>query len=176
MYSQRRLLDGIRSFSPAREKWVSVAVENLPEQVTVNFKTGQTGRLDMRYPRAVHWARMIDRSAQANRPVYVEIDREFNVITNVRIPRVCGVERLEPDEHGNLMVRLQPSSVFHLLLRSDPDFRSMRASLQAALDEGSECLITETRDEHEIIDVRPPEWVARDPSAPAPMTTTSRPT
>ncbi len=100
MYSQNKLIDGIHSFSPAREKWVSKAVEDLPEKVTVHFKTGQTGLLDMKN---------------------------------------------------------QPSSAIHVLLRSDPNFESMQASLQAAMDEGSERLITETRDEHEIIDVREPE-------------------
>jgi len=157
MYSQNKLIDGIRSFSPAREKWVSKAVEDLPEKVTVHFKTGQTGLLDMKNPRAVLWARRIEEQKRANQPVYVEIDEETNIITNVRVPRVFRVEGLDEDEHGNLMVRLQPSSAIHVLLRSDPNFESMQASLQAAMDEGSERLITETRDEHEIIDVREPE-------------------
>jgi hypothetical protein len=157
MYRQKALIDGIRSFSPTREKWVSKPVEDLPEKVTVSFKTGQTGLLDMKNPRAVHWAKRIDEMAQADKPVYVEIDQESNVITNVRIPRIYKVERLDPGDHGNLFVRLQPSSAIHLLLRSDPNFESMRDSLQAALADGSERLITETRDEHEIIDVRKPE-------------------
>lgn len=157
MYSQKKLVDGIRGFSPTREKWVSKPLEDLPKKVTVHFKTGQTGLLDMKSSHAVHWAEIIDRLEKENRPVYVEIDEESNVITKVLIPRVYRVERLDPDEHGNLMVRLQPSSAIHALLRSDPNFESMRASLQAALDDGSERLITETRDEHEIIDVRKPE-------------------
>jgi hypothetical protein len=157
MYDQKKLIDGIRSFSPAREKWMSKPVEDLPGKVTVEFKTGQMGLLDMKNPRAVHWARIIARLAQENRPVYVEIDEESNVITNLIIPSVFKVERLDPDAHGNLMVRLKPSSAIHALLQSAPNFDSLRASLEAALADSSERLITETRDEHEIIDVRQPK-------------------
>jgi Glutaminase len=155
MYRQKRMTDGIRQFSPAREQWASKPAAELPARVTVTFKTGQTGVLDMKDPRAVHWAARIDKARQANQAVYVEIDEETGVITGVRIPQVMKVERLDADAHGNLRVRLRPSQAVHRLLRSHPSFDALRASLQAAIDDGSERLITETRDEHEIIDVRP---------------------
>jgi hypothetical protein len=168
MYGQTKLIDGVSNFSPTRERWVSKPIEDLPDRLTVTFKTGQTGILDMKNPRAVHWAKRIDEMAQADKPVYVEIDQESNVITNVRIPMIYKVKRLDPGDHGNLLVRLQPSSAIHLLLRSDPNFESMRDSLQAALADGSERLITETRDEHEIIDVRKPEENAGESPGPEP--------
>lgn len=168
MYGQKRLTDGIRSFSPPRENWVSKPAEELPEKVTVSFKTGQTGILDMKNPRAVHWAEIIDRLERANRPVYVEVDEEYKVITKVLIPRVYKVKTLEPNEQGDIRVRLDPSAAVHLLLQSDPDHEAMRAKLQTALDDDSELLITETRDEHEIIDVRPPPDTAGGPPDPTP--------
>lgn len=173
MHGQTKLIDGVSNFSPTRERWVSKPIEDLPDRLTVTFKTGQTGILDMKNPRAVHWAKRIDEMAQADKPVYVEIDQESNIITNVRIPRIYKIERLDPGDHGNLFVRLQPSSAIHLLLRSDPNFESMRDSLQAALADSSERLITETRDEHEIIDVREPENNPGEPPGPEP---TSPPT
>ncbi|MCC5642618.1 hypothetical protein LC607_06565 [Nostoc sp. CHAB 5824] len=157
MYSQRKLIDGIRNFSPAKEAWVSQPIENLPNTVTVQFKSGQSGYLDLKNPRAANWARIIEELERANQPVYVEIDNETGIITNVRVPRTYRIEQIDVDEYGNLRVLLQPSSAIHLLLRSDPNFEAMRASLQAALDDGSERLITETRDEHEIINVTLPE-------------------
>lgn len=175
MNGQKKLIDSIRSFSPAREHWVSKLVEGLPNKLTVHFKTGLMGVLDMKNPRAVHWAKIIDRLARENRPVYLEIDEESNIITNLLIPMVYKVERLDQDEHGNLMVLLQPSQAIHALLRSDPNFESMRASLQAALDDGSERLITETRGEHEIIDVRQPEDSPRGSSGTAPPAPTDPP-
>jgi len=154
MNSQRKLIDGVHDFSPVRENWVDKPLEELPSKLTVHFKTGQTGYLDLKDPLSAHRARRIDRQARAGKPVYVEIDQESNVITNVRIPQVYKVESLTPDDYGNLMVRLQLSSTIHLLLKSDPDFESMRDSLQAALADGIERLVTDTRDDHEIIDVR----------------------
>ena len=163
MYKQKALIDGVRSFSPTRENWVDKPVEDLPKKVTVHFKTGQTGRLDLKDPLSAHWANMIDEQAQANQPVYVEIDEETSVITNVLVPRVFTVERLETDERGNLLVHLHQSSAIYAVLQSDPDFAAMRDSLQTALDDGSERLITSTRDDLEIIDVRTP---AGNPSGP----------
>jgi hypothetical protein len=66
------------------------------------------------------------------------------------------------------MVRLQPSSAIHAVLRSDPNFEFMRATLQSALNEDTNLLITETRDEHEIIDVRKPENSPEGPLGPVP--------
>lgn len=163
MNSQRKLIDAVRSFSPTRENWVDRPVEDLPKKMTVHFKTGQTGRLDLKDPLSAHWANMIDKQAQANQPVFVEIDEETSVITNVLVPRVFTVERLETDERGNLLVHLHQSSAIHAVLQSDPDFAAMRDSLQTALDDGSARLITSTRDDLEIIDVRTP---AGNPSGP----------
>jgi len=158
---RRTLIDSIRVLSPTRETWVSRPAGELPGNVTVEFKTGQKGILDMKNPRAVHWGDIIDRLEKSNQPVYVEIDDESGVITDLLIPMVFKVERLDPDEHGNLLIRLQPSAAIHALLKSDPNFERMRTSLEAALKDGSERLITETRDDHEIIDVRqPPETAA----------------
>jgi hypothetical protein len=168
MYGQKQLIDIVGSIRPLRESWADKPPEELPEKLTVNFKTGPIGHLDMKNPRAAHWARVIDDLARANKPVYVEIDDETGVIVNVRVPRRYKVVKLEADDHGNLRVSLQPSSAVHLLLHTNPEYENMRASLQSAVDDGSVRLITETRDEHEIIDVRVPEIGSEDPEGPAP--------
>ena len=168
MYTQQKLIDGIRSFSPTEENWVAKPAENLPEKVTVSFKTGQRGLLDMKSPRAVHWANIIEQLAKANQPVYVEIDEESKVITRLLIPQVFKVQGLKTDERGDVIVRLMPSSAIHFLLKSDPNFKSIQTTLQNALDNDSPLLITETRDEHEIIDARPPIEATSEPSHPMP--------
>ncbi len=168
MYSQRRLIDSVRSFSPTREDWVGKPAEDLPQRVTVHFCTGQTGFLDMKNARAVHWANVIDQMERAHRPIYVEVDEESQVITRVLIPRVYKVKALVPDDRGNIRVRLDPSAAVHLLLHSDPNFEAMRAQLQTALDNDSELLVTDTRDEHEIIDVRQPAETVGGPPDPTP--------
>jgi hypothetical protein len=166
MYGQIRLVDSVLDFAPSRNKWLTQPIEALTGKVTVTFKTGEKGTLDMKSPRTVHWARRIARATQSNQPVYVEIDQETGVITNVRIPQVYKVKRLDPDGHGNYRVQLQTSPILYFLLESNPFFESMRDSLQTAIIDDSERLITDTRNDHEIIDVREPE--NRPPEPPGP--------
>ncbi|MCP4581984.1 MAG: hypothetical protein GY839_10220 [candidate division Zixibacteria bacterium] len=175
MYDQIKLIDGISNFSPTRERWVSKPKEDLPDSLTITFKTGQTGRLDLKDPLSAHWANMIDEQSQANQPVYVEIDEETSVITNVLVPRVFTVKQLETDERDNLLVHLHQSSAIHAVLHSDPDFAAMRDSLQIAMEDGSERLITCTRDDLEIIDVRTPTGNPSGPSETPPPPTPDPP-
>lgn len=168
MINQKKLIDGIKSFSPSKEKWISKPPENLPDKVSVTLSDGQTGILDMKDPKAVVWAEIIAGLEQENKPVYLEVDEESNIVTNLLIPMVFKVVEMEPDEHGNIIFQLNPSCAFHGLLKSDPNFESMRASLEEALNDGTELLITETRDEHEIIDVRKPKEDSGGPPEPAP--------
>lgn len=156
MHGQSQLIDGIGEFLPGRDKWAGKPPEQQPKQLKVRFKQGQTGILDLKDPLSAHWANILDEQAQANRPVYVEIDEETGVITNLLIPRTVTVERLDSDERGNLRVRLHQSMAVHAVLKSDPNFDAMAGSLQAALADGTKRLITSTLDDLEIIDVREP--------------------
>ena len=156
MNSQKKLIEGVQSFSPARESWVGKSREDLPNRLSMQFESGQAGSLDLKDPLSAHWANMIDRQTQAHLPVYVEIDEESGVITGVLIPQVFTVERLETDDRGNLLVYLHRSQAIHAVLPTDPNFETMRDSLQAAVDDGSERLITATLSDLEIIDVRIP--------------------
>ncbi len=163
-----KLIDSIRSFSPSRETFVDKPIEKLPETVTVIFTGGRSGILDMKYPRAVHWANVIDRLKRANKPVYVEIDQETNIITKMLIPMIQKVHSLTTDERGNIIVKLIPSAVIHYLLKNTINFEGIRDTLQSALNENSEVLVTETRDEHEIIDVKKSPRSPQGSSDPAP--------
>ena len=170
MNNQKKLIEGVHSFSPARENWVGIPAESLPNKLTLQFDSGQAGILDLKDPLSALWAKMIDRQTQAHLPVYVEIDEESNVITSVLIPRIFSVQKLETDDRGNLLVHLEQSQAIHAVLASNPNFESMRDSLQAAAYDGSERLITATLSDLEIIDVRlPPEHPGDsedDPPAP----------
>jgi hypothetical protein len=170
MQSQKKMIDTVLKFSPKRENWVDKPQEDLPDKVTVHFKTGQIGHLDLNDPLSAHWANIIDQQLKSNQPVYVEIDEETNVITDLLIPQIFTVHRLETDEHGNLLVHLHQSHAIHAVLKSDPNFATMHDNLQAALDDGSERLITRTLNDLEIIDVRKPSGnpsVSRENSSPS---------
>lgn len=168
MASKIRLQEAVGSLSPARDDWKTKPAADIPARISVRFATGQTGVLDMQSPRGPLWARLIDEQRKAGLPVYAEIDPESGVITNLRIPHRYKVEGIDTLEHGDLLVRLMPSHAGHFLLHTDPGFEAMRAVLEAALADGSEVLVTETRDAHEIIEVRKPESSSAPPPEPAP--------
>jgi hypothetical protein len=166
MASRIRLQESVSSLFPATDDWKSKAAADIPAQVSVRFATGQTGLLDMKSPRGPLWARMIDEQRKAGLPVYAEIDPESGVVTNLRIPRLFKVEGIDTLEHGDLLVHLNPSHAGHFLLQTEPDFEPMRGVLEAALADGSEVLVTETRDAHEIIEVRKPAPSVTPPAEP----------
>ena len=158
MYRQKKIINGVKAFSPTLESWKAKSATKRPKKVKVTFNNDQTGLLDMDSLRAVHWAEMIDAQSRENQPVYIEVDEESNVITNLLIPSTFKVDKITIDEFGNLNVLFQPSSAVHLLLKSESNFDAMQTKLQEALDNGTELVVTETRDEHEIIDIRFPEF------------------
>lgn len=155
MHGQIKLIDGIRSFSPAREKWKARPAEELPPKVTVRFEAGSTGVLDMENPRAVVWANLLDLQQKNNRPVYVEIDPETNVITQLLLPEPSRVMSITDQGEGDVYVVFFTSEARHYLRRENPDFQEMLDALQTARDDGTALLVTATRHDYEIIDVRP---------------------
>ena len=155
MYSQEKLIDSIRSFSPAKEYWLAKPVEELPKTVTVSFEAGLTGVLDMKNPRAVVWTKLLDLQQRYNKPVYVEIDPETQVITQLLVPEVSRVMSITEMEDGDIDVVFFTSQARHYLRHDNPDFQEMLDALQNAKDNDKALLVTATRDDYEIIDVRP---------------------
>ncbi len=169
MYGQTKLIDGVRSFSPTRERWFAKPAEELPKKVTVRFETGPTAVLDMKNPRAVVWANLLDLQQRHNRPVYVEIDPESNVITQLLLPEPAQVMDIMPQGEGDVYVTFFTSAARHYLRRGHPDFQEMLEALQAAKDDAKAVLVTATRHDYEIIDVRAlPESLELGPSNPGP--------
>ena len=166
MFGQRNLVDGVRRFQPSSENWLAKPAAEIPDRLSVDFVSGQTGTLDMKSPLGIHWAGVLDRLAKAGDPVYVEIDEESNMICNVFIPEVFTVKAIHTDDNRNLVVELSPSAAGHFLLKSNPDFEALRDTLQGALDSGAPLLITETEAENEIIDTRPPTLPSGGPPDP----------
>jgi len=158
MLRQKKIINGVKGFNPTLGSWKAKSVSKRPKKLIVNFNNNQKGLLDMHSPRAVHWAEILDAHRRENKPIYLEIDEETDVITNLLIPSNFKVDKITVDDFGNLNVLFQPSSAVHFVLKSEPNFDAMRAKLQDALANGTELVVTETRDEHEIIDIRLPDF------------------
>jgi hypothetical protein len=169
MYAQTKLIDSVRSFSPGRDKWVAKPAEALPKKVTVLFETGSTAVLDMKNPRAVVWVKLLDLHQRHARPVYVEIDPESNVITQLLLPQPARVMDITPRGEGDVDVTFFTSEAPHYLRRENPDFGKMLEALQTARDNRRTVLVTSTWDDGEIIDVRSlPESMKMGSSNPPP--------
>lgn len=121
--------------------------------VTVKFKSGQSGVLDMSQPRSVVWAEVLHSMREANQPAYVEIDPVTKLITELLCPIVVQVGELRETNSG-AEVELVVSQARHYLQRARSDFRELLDALNSARHQKSTVIVTET-DDHQIIDVRP---------------------
>ena len=155
MLSQKKLIDGIRSFSPEKESWKDKSLGVLPETLIVNFEAGLSGFLDMKNPRDLIWANILDLQRRNNKPVYVEIDAESNVITQLLVPEAARVMSVEGQGEGDVNVLFFTSQARHYLRRENPDFQTMLNALQDAKESKTAILITASRNDYEIIDVSP---------------------
>lgn len=166
MAKQNTLIDGIRGLSPTQKTLKALPSGELPKTVTVNFQGGQTGLLDMKARHATVWAKRLDFLQQRNRPVYVEIEPETNIITELLVPEISRVRSLTPIDAGDIEVTLIPSPAFYYLRSANPDFGELQIALETAKNNGTTVLVTWTRYKREIIDVRSLPEGHKDPLAP----------
>ena len=124
------------------------------EHVTVTFSGGQRGVLNLADNRSRVWRDVLQSLHAAGQPAYVEVDPASGLITEVLLPVRFKVTGLTPVRDG-LEVELTISHARHHLRRSNPDFDELQRLLEEALERETFVLVTETLDEHEIIDVRP---------------------
>ncbi len=166
MTKPNALIDGIIGLVPPQKTLKALPVGELPKAVTVNFQGGQTGLLDMKARHAAIWAKRLDFLQQHNMPVYVEIDLETNIITELLVPEVSRVRSITPISAGDVEVTLMPSPAFYYLRKTNPDLGELQSALQTAMDNDSTVLVTWTRYKREIIDVRSLPEGHKDPLAP----------
>lgn len=158
MVKAKTVVDNIHELSSPEATKVDGSDVTLSKSqfVTVQFQTGDIGLLDMSLPRTRIWYEVIASMRQSNNPVYVEIDPETNVITELLIPLRVKVGEMVPSEENrkDLKVELIISHAVHHLRHANPQFKKLAKQLMNAKQKGLKVLVTERPDEHEIIDVR----------------------
>jgi hypothetical protein len=120
----------------------------------VIFGDGRSGLLDLSLYCSRIWGEVLESLRDSGQPVYVEIDPESDIINELLLPirfLVGAVEPLDDDVRVDLIV----SQARHYVRASNPDFEEFRRLLETARDTRTPVLVTETLDDHEIIDVRP---------------------
>jgi hypothetical protein len=144
------------------------------ERATVEFH-GASSAILLPGRRAAAWHSMLAFSQQYDLPAYVETDPETGVVTRVLLPMRATVVGLDGTAGGDVHVRLRESHAGHRLLRSNPDFGAFLDALESARVAGEAVLVTSSRDEHEILDVReapPPTATGPPPDDPPPSVVT----
>jgi len=147
------IVDDVHSISQPFEVR-AVEGEAAPRRlVTVTFVGGSSGTLDVTEHRAAVWAEVLRSLHETGQPAYVRLDPASGAITELLLPVRYTVARLERTPDG-FEVELVISHARHYLRRSRPRFEELRAALEDAREHQTPVLVTETLDEHEIIDVR----------------------
>ncbi len=153
MPNANAVVDSVSSLSsPLAEVREARRAKRASPSVTVRFKSGQSGVLDMSQPRSVVWAEVLHSMREANQPAYVEIDPVSNLITELLCPIVVQVGELRETNSG-AEVELIVSHARHYLQRARANFRELLDALNSAHGQKSTVIVTET-DDHQIIDVR----------------------
>jgi hypothetical protein len=155
------IVETISGILPSGEKSVLEAKPSA-SLVTVKLHRGQSVQLDMSMPSAKTWAGILESMQRAKQAVYLKIAPKTGLVTDLLIPRAVKVATLKTaNRKGDVVVELVISQMRHYLRRSNPDFKSLLSILENALRTEIPVLVTDSRDRHEIVDVRPiPETVA----------------
>ncbi|PWK77996.1 hypothetical protein C8D88_12912 [Lentzea atacamensis] len=120
----------------------------------VVFAGGSSARLDLEDSRATGWLAALEEMRAAGLIAYVEVDPRTGAIVELLCPLPVVVGDLRESDDG-VDVELVVSQARHRLSRGNPDFGELLAALRRAYESQEPVLVTETLDEHEIIDVRP---------------------
>jgi hypothetical protein len=136
---------------PATE--TATSTFSTPRLPTVQFQGGETAHLDPSDNNAGLFFDVLEDLRQSGLPAYVETHSLTGAITDLRVPLIVTVTKIEPAASGDLNVELEISHAKHVLRRVNPDFEELAATLQQALAQRIVVAVTET-DEQEIIDVR----------------------
>ncbi len=148
------LVDDVTDLSESAELPSAAPERPAARYIRVAFATGRTGLLDMTADRSRIWADVLRSLRESRQPAYVEVDPKTSVITELLLPIHYTVRRIQPAK-DRLEVELEISHARHYLSKSNPQFDELRKALEDARASQTPVLVTETLNEHEIIDVRP---------------------
>ncbi|NYT08966.1 MAG: hypothetical protein GKC09_03365 [Methanosarcinales archaeon] len=149
------IVDKVRGLSSPIEAVAAAPGKPSARVIEVNFDGGRSGVLELRDRRSTVWADVIDNLRLSNQSIYVEIDPQTNVITEVLVPLAVKVGDMTTSAEGDIEVELVVSQAKHYLRRSNPDFQELSEALKASMNENKDVLITEAPNTHDIIDIRP---------------------
>lgn len=122
---------------------------------TIRFRNGQSARLDPADSRAGVWADVLGALRERERPAYIEVDSQSRIIVRLLVPTEQPVAAIRPSQDDNdIIVEFHNSHAIHHIKQNVKGHVAMLQLLRDAQKSGEVLWITETPDDHEIIDVR----------------------
>lgn len=149
------VVDTIQSLAvqPAPTAAPGAAAPAPPLQITL--EGGATAALDLTKPHAAVWRQILESRRRTRQAVYLEVDPATRFATTLLLPRAVQVAAVRPGgAGGDVEVELIVSHARHHLRRSHPEFQTLLRDLQEAERTKATVLVTDTLDDHDIIDVR----------------------
>lgn len=136
MSYQERVLAGVQLLSRGRTAWERRPLKRLPSRVDVTLETGRVAKIEMRHARGANWARLIDDQKTKVRPSSLR-STPRQTLSQISSYHESTTSRPSPHEHEDLLVAEHPAFGAHILLRSDSNFETKRASPEAAAGRGT---------------------------------------
>jgi len=165
------IVETIHSISPVGEERISALKQTPSPPITVRLHGDQLAHLDMSMSRSKAWAGILDSVQRMKQAVYLKIDLKTRMIAELLLPRPVKVASVKSaNRKGDVEVELIISAARHYLRRTNPDYKNLLKTVENAQKTGMPVLVTESRDRHEIVDVRPlPETMAAPTYLDAPL-------
>jgi len=137
----------------------------------VDFDDDVSALLDMSQPRAAVWAKMIALLRKDDKPIYVEVAADTDIITQLCVPVATRVLEMYATDEEVVDVALSASDALYSLRRDHPYFRQFYDLLQDAKERDTKIMVTATLHVSDIIDVRalPTYFGQEDRDEPLPL-------
>jgi len=154
MSKPNSIVDKISSISLHKEISSELTAGSALQVKKVEFQGGKSALLDTNVPLSKIWAEIIESHHERNMPVYVEINPDTNLVTELLLPKEIEVSSLKQTSTGDYEVMFRNTAAIHYLKKENPDFSIMLDTLKNAQEKKIRLLVTDTDIDHEIIDIK----------------------
>jgi len=154
MPNHKVYLGKIKDPLPLKDMEAKMLRNEPAKPLRINFDQ-HTALLDINQPRHAVWAKMLALLQKDDRPAYVEVDADTDIITRLYVPIAAKVLEIYFTDEAIVYVTFNSSQARHSLRRDLPEFELFYGLLQAAKESGATLMVTATMHKYEIVDVRP---------------------
>src|SRR5262245_2774184 len=142
MPNRKIYLGKITNSTPLMENISNRSNQEKTKPMEVKFEGEWKGMLHLDSRRANVWAKILDHLQRTNRPVYLEINNDTNIITKLYVPFATKVIDINMSDENVVYVGFNKSHAIHYLRRNLAEFENFLNALQNAKDTDTEVLVT----------------------------------